>query len=312
MTKQGKTMPIIKIVIFGILFAVLTAALVLGIVFGSTSINLFSINFKLYDETGYSTLTSSTETLNGSFENITIDWVSGQIDIAKSEGTNISLSEYYDDGSAVEYDDSLRYKADGNELTIRCKKSQWYIGFGKHKSKKLTLLLPEKEYNKLNIDTTSADLNISEAKTNKLSVNSVSGEQTYKNVTANSIDIDNVSGNLAFTGCTTDNLDCDGVSGRLSYIGSISGSIDVDTVSGDSNIETDVTPNEIESDSTSAKFTLRLPADASFTAAADSVSGSFICDFATVKKGGKYICGGGISSYNFDSTSGDVEIYSLS
>ena len=90
MTKQNKTIPIIKIVLYGILFAVLTAALVLGIVFGSTTINLLSLNFNLYDTTGYSAMTSKTETIDvSSIKNITVDWVSGQINIKKADGDSI-------------------------------------------------------------------------------------------------------------------------------------------------------------------------------------------------------------------------------
>ncbi|MGN0114930.1 MAG: DUF4097 family beta strand repeat-containing protein [Acutalibacteraceae bacterium] len=312
MTKQNKTIPIIKIVLFGILFAVLTAALVLGIVFGSTSINLFSLNFNLYDTTGYSAMTSNTETLSSdSIRNITVDWVSGQINIEKSDDDSISISESYKNGGEVSNDDGLRYKIDGDELIIRYKKSQWYFGFGMQKSKALTLSIPEKEYNKLKIDTTSAELNISDAQAGEISVDSVSGKQTFTNITANSFDIDNVSGNLEFIGCKSDSLDCDGVSGRINYSGSITDRIDIDTVSGDISINTDTTPNEIESDSTSADFTLWLPYNASFTATADSVSGSFNSDFATTLKGGKYICGSGQSSFNFDSTSGSVQIHSV-
>lgn len=312
MTKQNKTIPIIKIVLYGILFAVLTAALVLGIVFGSTSINLFSLELCLYDTTGYSAMTSNTETIDvSSIKNITVDWVSGQINIKKADGDSISISESYENGGEVSGDDGLRYKVDGNELIIRYKKSQSIIGFGIHKSKKLTLLLPEKEYNKLKIDTTSAEINVSDAQVGEISVDSVSGKQTFTNITANSFDIDNVSGNLEFTGCKSDGLDCDGVSGRINYSGSITGSIDVDTVSGDISINTDTTPDRIESDSTSAEFTLWLPYNASFTATFDSVSGDFNSDFATTLKGGKYICGSGQSSFNFDSTSGSVQINSV-
>lgn len=312
MTKQNKTIPIIKIVLYGILFAVLTAALVLGIVFGSTSINLLSLNFNLYDTTGYSAMTSKTETIDvSSIKNITVDWVSGQINIKKADGDSISISESYKNGGGVSSDDGLRYKIDGDELIIRYKKSQWYFGFGMQKSKALTLLLPEKEYNKLKIDTASAELNVSNAKVGEISVDSVSGKQTFTNITANSFDIDNVSGNLEFTGCRSDGLDCDSVSGRINYSGSITGSIDVDTVSGDTSINTDTTPNKIESDSTSAEFTLWLPHNASFTATFDSVSGNFNSDLTTMLKGGKYICGSGQSSFNFDSTSGSVQIHSV-
>lgn len=312
MTKQNKTIPIIKIVLFGILFAVLTAALVLGIVFGSTSINLFSLNFKLYDTTGYSAMTSNTETIDvSSIKNITVDWVSGQINIEKSDDDSISISESYENGGNVSEEDKLRYKIDGDELIIRYKESQWYFGFGMQKSKALTLLLPEKEYNKLKIDTTSAELNVSDAQAGEISVDSVSGKQTFKNISTNSFDIDNVSGNLEFTGCKSGSLDCDGVSGRINYSGSITGSIDVNTVSGDTSVKTDTTPDKIESDSTSAKFTLWLPSNATFTATFDSVSGNFNSDFATMHKGGKYICGSGQSSFNFDSVSGGVEIHSV-
>lgn len=308
MSKQSKAAPIVKIVFLGLLFMLLTAMLVVGIVFGEASINLFSFNIKFFDTTGYSEMSSDTETLNNkNIKDITIDWTSGQIDVVKSNQNGITISESYNNNDKISKDDKLQYKIDGDKLIIRSSQPK-IIFFGYKRSKNLTLSLPVAEYNKLKINTASARVGISDLNINNLDVDSVSGEQKYSNITANCFNTGSVSGKFIFSDCKANSIDIDSVSGSVDYSGEITGDADISTVSGGAKIKTAVTPSKLDFNSTSADIELWLPNNASFTASSDSVSGDFSSDFSLIHRNGKYICGSGTSKFDFDSTSGDVQI----
>ena len=84
--------------------------------------------------------------------------------------------------------------------------------------------------------------------------------------------------------------------------------LELDGVSADMTLSLSQVPGEISSDTVSGHVQITLPADASFSAELDSVSGKLDCQFSTSKQGDVYYCGQGGGAFSFDSVSGNVRI----
>lgn len=142
---------------------------------------------------------------------ISVDWISSDIDIQYYDGETISIVE--PEQSDPNY--SLRYRIDANELKIKFCKSGLKIK--RPENKKLTLRLPDGLYlAELDVDSVSSNLNINKINTNELNFDTVSGKITATGNFAD-IDINGVSGNAdIITYTVPKNIDSDTVSGDFS------------------------------------------------------------------------------------------------
>jgi hypothetical protein len=162
----------------------------------------------------------------------------------------------------------LRYKIDGDRLTISFSTSGFTFGW--NASKHLTVRLPR----------TALAL----------------------------LDIDNVSGEVRVSGVTADEVKVDTVSGELALMSIAAGDLRINSVSGDATIALSAPPQKVKMDSVSGDCDLALPEGYGFTAKLDSVSGKLRCSFASAAKGEALVYGDGAADWDFDSVSGDVEI----
>ncbi|MDR0898108.1 MAG: DUF4097 domain-containing protein [Oscillospiraceae bacterium] len=195
-----------------------------------------------------------------------IDWISGGIDIGVHDGLDVVFSE--ESNRELSEKQRLRYTVDGERLTISfCAPG---INFGVNANKRLTVLLPRKALELVNIDN-------------------VSGEVRMAGITAEEIKVETVSGKLTLDSIAADTLR-------------------INAVSAAANIVLSAPPQLLKMDSVSGHCELALPEGCGFTAQMDSVSGKLRCDFADVQGGKKLVYGDGAASLGFNSVSGHVEI----
>lgn len=204
---KNKTVKIVVIAVVCIilLFSVFTAGFFVGT--GSTF-------FKEYfsDENYISAETSEIK-IQEEIKSVNVEWVSGNVTVTRSEDDCLYIIE---DGNARK-SDALVYKIIGDTLEIEFKRSRFGIfGINADSSKNLTLKLPEKQYNTIDINSVSADVDI-------------------KNVNADKFDLETVSGEIEIAQSVFSNLEIESVSGNSDiYLpDSASFRAEVDTVSGD-------------------------------------------------------------------------------
>lgn len=100
----------------------------------------------------------------------------------------------------------------------------------------------------------------------------------------------------------------DAVSAKINIKNISADEFDCETVSGDADIyNCSFLSSEIET--VSGNTEMYLPADATFTAEFDSVSGKFETDFEITKQAGFYSCGDGQMKISADSVSGNLRIH---
>lgn len=270
MKETNKTGAWVRLIVSSVIALLLIAILIMGIIRKGSGFPLFSFNSFSYPN-GDRYTAGNTSIKADQLKNLEINWVSGTIDVEAYEGDTIEITET----SSHDLDEADRvhsYYANG-ELTIQFCKSQFFV-FGSRASKKLLIKIPK---------ALAADI---------------------QNFTLDSVTSDN-----HITGLSVKHCDIDTVSGEITMNGDVQ-DFALDTVSGDCELTSHTTPADINVDSVSAEVTLLLPADTSFTAEQDSVSGKLSSDFpTTLSDDDTYICGdGGRGEWNFDSVSGDVRI----
>lgn len=289
MNKSGK---IVKIVLMSLLAMCLTAIMVCTIVFDNFNLGFFSINLGTYDEIGYSVSENITELDPEKISNINIDWVSGEIEVSKSADGKMRISESARNGESIDYDERMRYQVSGDTLTVKFQKSGFHIGFYNYPSKKLIVELPDKLYEKISVDTTSAEFKMSD-------------------INSKVIDIDSVSGTSTLTGCETTDAKMKSVSGEINFSGKVE-NVNYKTVSGEAEIRSECAIKTLTGKTVSGKSVIALPEETDFTIDFDSTSGDFNSDFSVHSNGDIHTKGSGEYKYSVNSVSGDLTVRSCS
>lgn len=230
----------------------------------------------------------SAEVKAGNTNRLVIDWVAGSVTVETYDGDTISISEPEQEKEK----NQLRWRQEGDTLTIRYCAS---TGSGQVGAKDLTVQIPAELADKLQyvqINTTSAETNVSGLKAGELQFDSTSGEL-------------DVSGAYRI-------LDVDTTSGGMKFAGEVK-NVEIDTVSGDVTMNCSETPDELSFDSTSGDLELLLPERRSFEASYDTVSGDFHNEFGGIQFRGDEMYfegteGGNPAELEFDTVSGDVRI----
>ncbi len=223
------TSAVVRIVIWSLVFCLLTGVFALAMVWNGLGGGFGGINIGgyWYDEANYRVGNGSTrETIN----EISIEWVAGRVTVIQGEGDEIVISETYD---GDDDDQMLRWKVEEGELTIKYSKP---VLFGSVSSarKDLTVEIPSSMalgLDEVHISAVSATQSIS-VPARELDIETVSGNVDMKG-SFGTVDIETVSGNLAFEGSVKDlSIDC--VSARAEVrLTEQADSVEVDTVSGD-------------------------------------------------------------------------------
>lgn len=201
-------------------------------------------------------------------KNVEIDWISGNVEIVSNKGKSVVISETAN--KELEDIQKVHWWLDGDTLRVKyCASGKsWGTKFnGVNKS--LTISVPEDMMlTELNINTVSADFNVSGINVGKTDIDTVSGSLSL-NYKMKTLNLDSVSGNIEVK--AADGVECD-----------------ADTVSGD--IKIDIT------------------GCGGITVNYDTVSGRLSGDVEFKIDGHKYVNGDGSADFKINTVSGDVKI----
>lgn len=278
-----KTSSIVKIICWSLVAVVLTGVLaaVLGM-HNNWDVPIFRSFYSNNDDTGF---VSNQSTADANVVNtISIDWVSGEINIVKGEGDTIQFSE--SSSSELNARTSMVSKVVGSELKINFTREDLGFKF-KSLNKNLTVTVP-KDLLELDIET-------------------VSGETSVSNITVNEFEIEKVSGRLVTDNLVAQKVDFNSVSGSTDLKGSFN-SIDGNTVSGSVEIDSLICPNRVDIESVSGSTTLVIPENDGFTAESNRMSGGLKTDFESQSTGRTLVYKNGGAKFRFEGVSGSVTI----
>ena len=239
-------------------------------------------------------------------EKVEIHWLSGSVTVTGHRGNEIRFSETANRN--LTNDLSMHYWLDGSTLRIQfCRSGKWNLN---GLEKELTLQLPERLLESLEVDTVSARVNLEDLKMEDLELDTVSGAVRLRDCqVSDRARVDTTSGFVkeALTGALRE-WKADTVSGSVELIVPEVKAFDVNTTSGSVSLTAESAPKDLDVDSVSGSVTLCLPADGDFTLDFDTVSGSFSSDLAFKTEGSRRIFGRGTGDYSIDTTSGSVNI----
>lgn len=290
--------------------AILTLILVLGIFglgtsFGKgySSCNGFAVGYSYPNASKYK---AGNFTLEEEISQLEINWIGGEVTVKITEGSQV----YAEETEVSDDDKKMRYLVENGKLTIQYQKAKFFSFGNWSKSKNLTVYIPwnmAKNMNQINIETVSADIEISDFESNGIGIETVSGQAEIKNLITKTLDIEGVSGDIKGSGIQADILNIELVSGSAHMEG-VFEKADLEAVSGDLSLGCDSFIQEVDIETVSGDITLYIPEDNGFSAELDSVSGDLNTEFSVSGKGDTKVYGNGSAEFDFETVSGDVWI----
>ena len=237
-------------------------------------------------------------------ERVEVNWLSGSVTVSAHKGNEIRFSEKAN--RSLTDDLSMHYWLDGSTLRIQfCRSGKWNLN---GLEKDLTLQLPERLLDSLEVDTVSARVNLEDLAVKDLKLDSVSGAVRLRDcqVTHRAM-VDTTSGSVkAELTAALREWKADTVSGSVELAVPEVEDFDVNTTSGSISLTVEKAPKNLDVDTVSGSVTLCLPADGDFTLDFDTVSGSFSSELACKTESSRRIFGNGQGEYSIDTTSGSV------
>ena len=163
----------------------------------------------------------------------------------------------------------------------------------------------------MDVETVSADVTAESINAIKLSFDTVSGNVALNALKiADSIEIHTVSGDSEITlSKELMRLNVESTSGNLKVIAPCITACNIETVSGDSSFNFEKAPSYFDAESTSGNFKLTIPESSSFKLSFESASGDFNSEIEATKQGEFYISGDGKATYEFETASGNLNLY---
>ncbi|MGN0982789.1 MAG: DUF4097 family beta strand repeat-containing protein [Candidatus Limivicinus sp.] len=239
-------------------------------------------------------------------EKVEIHWLSGSVTVTGHKGNEVRFSEKANRN--LTNDLSMHYWLEGSTLRIQfCRSGKWNLN---GLEKDLTLQLPERLLESLEVDTVSARISLEGLAAEELELDTVSGAVRLRDCqVTDRARVDTTSGSVkaALTGALRE-WKADTVSGSVELTIPEVRDFDVNTTSGSVSLTAERAPKDLNVDSVSGSVSLCLPADGDFTLDFDTVSGSFSSELACKTEGSRCVFGKGNGDYSIDTTSGSVYI----
>lgn len=287
-----KNNALIRIVLWSLTLAILVFMLAVGLLGASplTGNRLLHFPFRFSDtDSDASGVTGSTfqAEASPSVRKVSVDWLSGTIEIRPDDVNTITVTETAPSDSRY----AMYCRQDGSTLKIDCWKESLSLSAGKgHLEKDLLIRIPRNyPLDCLEISAASSDVIVTDLQISEAELDTASGVSRFVNCSVDELDLDTASGDLSFQG-TLRSLDCDSASAKITAIlENVPDSFDIDTASGD--------------------LELTLPENAGFTVKLDSLSGRIYSDFPVTNRNNQVISGDGRCRIEMDSMSGQIYIY---
>lgn len=242
---------------------------------------------------------------------IEVNWIDGGVTVQPYDGDKVRISETSD--KRLKEEELLRFYNDEGTLKIQYKKAgrRFFSFGGRSLNKRLVVEVPKSladNLDKLSVDTVSGNTKINGINAEEITLDSTSGDFELIQCRAADCSADSTSGTFEADDFEVENeLEANTTSGSLRMKGSVA-KLEFDTVSGDLNVESEVCPEKVVTDSVSGDVTLVIPDNQGFTYRKDTVSGSLQCDFEILQREDKGTYKDGGASFSFDTVSGDIAI----
>lgn len=288
--------------------AVLTLILVLGISgisFGKgySGCNGFGMGYSYPNSSKYKV---GNFTLEEEINQLEINWMAGSVTVEVTEENQV----YAEETEVSDDDRKMRYLVENGKLIIQYQKAKFFSFGNWSKSKDLTVYIPRNmasNMNRIDIETVSADIDISGFESKEMDFETVSGQVDIKDLITKTLDMEGVSGDIKGTGIQANILNVEVVSGSTHMEG-VFEKAELEAVSGDLKLGCDSFIQEVNAETVSGDITLYIPKDNGFSAELDSVSGDLNTEFSVNGKGDTKVYGDGNAEFDFETVSGDVWI----
>lgn len=258
-----------------------------------------------------------------------INWAFGDVSVLEDDGDTLMVSE--SNNNLID-DQRLRYLIENGILTIQFCKSGYHGDF-KGVEKKLTVKIPKGI--KLEIESLSANVNVSDSDFSELDIEVSSGTVDVRNITVSQeFSVETSSGQIDLTKITARSIDIESSSGKVKLIESLAqNDIELDIKSGNVEIS-ETTSLSIDAESSSGKIKMykvnaptieaetssgmvRLESITTLNAILKSISGEVHADLLdcssiniNTSSGAVYLNlnGLGLSSLNYKTNSGELNL----
>ena len=304
----------VKIICWSVLAVVLTGVLIFGII--NKGENLMNISFSFLNfglnETNAKEI-SVTEIPIEDFHSIDLNWNNTYVKISKYDGDTIQLTERTE--KKLNDDEKLKYTIENNQLTIDDNSKMSYGFLYMMKTPKiLEMKIPNtKDFERIDVNTSSADIYINDLKSNKFTINTSSGYVSTENTTFNNCNIRSTSGDISINSSTVDNFcDINSTSGEIKCNNLKTEKLETKTTSGDITFK-NAQQNDCYIKSISGEISFNGD---SKTVSFNSTSGDIEADGSFSDISVKTVSGeSNIKSlqfpktFNAESTSGDIDLY---
>ena len=264
--------------------------------------------FACKNNTDMSDYTLGNVSYNGELENINIDWSAGSIRIKFSDDDAVALSETANKN--LFEDTQMRSYFNGKSLdVVFCQTGNTYVSVGL--KKELILTLPSNiDLQNLTIKTASANVYIDTLDCENIDIETSSGDVNASFAKAETIGLKTASGKIDAEIVFCDEIDIQSASGNSYITADNARYVNAESSSGGIKAEILHTPKFIKCKASSGNIDVCIPANSSFEATVDTSSGEFTSNFATVRNKNKYVCKDGGAEFTFETSSGNVHLYS--
>jgi lia operon protein LiaG len=246
------------------------------------------------------------QTVNDEVTSISIEWIAGGVHIKKAADGKLQLVE------KSQFDLDMKQWAavtvNNGKLTIKSRiKSVWNIFTFFTPSSYLELYLPEKLYERLDMESTSGEYIIENLQVEKLNVKATSGNFDIRGTTSEDLFIDVTSGNLKIDQVVTDSFHLKMTSGDTSFSGVVGESWKAVMTSGRIRANLlESAPTDLDVNMTSGLIEMTFVKEADFLVTVEKTSGLFNANWPGASSSSPYKYQSGRDDYRVSMTSGVV------
>jgi len=254
--------------------AVVMAGLAVWIFLGFSSSGQFAGPSGTYSERGSYSVPST------DIDALSVDWVSGEVAIIPYDGDDIIFKEYA--GRELDDKEALSYDVNGGSLRIKYSAKAFFgISLFQIPEKRLEVFVPHDAIDDLSIDSTSADISLSDFSGATCSISTVSGKMAASAISCDRLEVDSTSGSVSVLDSLVTDAKFSTVSGDLKLSGEFT-NLRSGSTSGGIMFTGQILPKSFYADTVSGDVIVTIPQSETVSVDFDSVSGDLTYDFDVI------------------------------